>query len=75
MYRILRYLRNALGKGLLFSKSDSLDMVGYTYSDWVGDQIYRRSTSGYFIFVGGNLVTWRRKNQKVIAQSSVEAKF
>lgn len=50
-------------------------MVGYTYSDWVGDQIYRRSTSGYFIFVGGNLVTWRRKNQKVIAQSSVEAKF
>ncbi|BBG93340.1 hypothetical protein Prudu_001319 [Prunus dulcis] len=29
----------------------------------------------YFIFVGGNLVTWRSKKQKVVALSSAEAEF
>ena len=35
----------------------------------------RRSTSGYFTFVVGNLVTWKSKKQNVIARSSAEAEF
>ncbi|KAB2636709.1 hypothetical protein D8674_027243 [Pyrus ussuriensis x Pyrus communis] len=35
----------------------------------------RLSTSGYFTFVGGNLVTWRSKKQKVVALSSAEAEY
>ncbi|RVW78470.1 Retrovirus-related Pol polyprotein from transposon RE1 [Vitis vinifera] len=35
----------------------------------------RRSTSGYFTFVGGNLVTWKSKKQNVVARSSAEAEF
>ena len=35
----------------------------------------RRFTGGYFTFLGGNLVTWRSKKQKVVVLSSVEAKF
>ncbi|RVW73980.1 Retrovirus-related Pol polyprotein from transposon RE1 [Vitis vinifera] len=35
----------------------------------------RRSTSGYFTFVGGNLVTWKSKKQNVVARSSVETEF
>ena len=34
-----------------------------------------KSTSGYFPFVGGNLVTWRGKKQKVVALSSAEVEF
>ncbi|RVW33186.1 Retrovirus-related Pol polyprotein from transposon RE1 [Vitis vinifera] len=34
-----------------------------------------RFTSGYFTFVGGNLVTWKSKKQNVIARSSAEAEF
>ncbi|KAL5743958.1 hypothetical protein ACOSP7_026823 [Xanthoceras sorbifolium] len=34
-----------------------------------------RGELGYFTFVGGNLVTWRSKKQKVVALSSVEAEF
>ena len=33
VYRILRYLKNAPGKGLLFSKHDGLNIEGYTDSD------------------------------------------
>ena len=35
----------------------------------------RRSTSGYFTFICGNLVTWKNKKQNVVARSSVEAEF
>ena len=35
----------------------------------------RRSTSSYFTFVGGNLVTWKSKKHNVVARSSVEAEF
>ena len=59
--RILRYLKSSPGKGILFTKGDSLDINGYTYADWAGSIQDRRSTSAYFTFVGGNLVTWRSK--------------
>lgn len=61
VFRFLKYRKKALGKGLLFGKDDALNVVGYTDADWAGDKIDRRSTSGYFTFVGGNLVTWRSK--------------
>ncbi|RVW47762.1 Retrovirus-related Pol polyprotein from transposon RE2 [Vitis vinifera] len=35
----------------------------------------RRSTSGYFTFICGNLVTWKNKKQNVVARSSAEAEF
>ena len=75
LYRILRYLKSAPRKGLLFSKNGISNIEGYTNSDWAGDQTTRRSTSGYFNFVEGNLVTWKSKKQKVIARSSAEAEF
>ena len=75
VYRILRYLKSAPGKGLLFSKNGISNIEGYTDSDWAGDQTTRRSTSSYFTFVEGNLVTWKSKKHKVVARSSVEAEF
>ncbi|XP_075473306.1 uncharacterized protein LOC142504306 [Primulina tabacum] len=44
-------------------------------ADWAGNISDRKSTSGYFTFVGENLVTWRSKKQKVVALSSPEAEF
>ncbi|XP_006606754.1 uncharacterized mitochondrial protein AtMg00810-like [Glycine max] len=55
--RILRYLKSAPGKGLLFSNHGHLKVEGYTDADWAGSADDRRSNAGYFTFVGGNLVT------------------
>lgn len=73
--RILRYLKASPGKGIMFRKNKHLRIDGYTDADWAENITDRKSTSGYFTFVGGNLVTWRSKKQKVVALSSAEAEF
>ncbi|XP_052296993.1 secreted RxLR effector protein 161-like [Citrus sinensis] len=74
--RILRYLKTNPGKGILFSKNEDYSNVEvYTDADWVGSISDRRFTSGYFTFVGGNLVTWRSKKQHAVARSSAEAEY
>ena len=75
VYRILRYLKRAPGRGLLFLKNEKMVIEGYKDADWAGDLLTRKSTSGYLTFFDGNLVTWRSKKQKVVARSSAEAKF
>ena len=57
--RILRYLKGAPGKGILFTKHANHQSIEvYTDADWAGAVDDRRSTSDYFTFVGGNFVTW-----------------
>jgi len=73
--RILRYLKSCPGKGLMFSKNGHLIVEGYTDADWSGNISDRKSTSGYFMFIGGNLVTWRSKKQNVVALSRAEVEF
>ncbi|KAI5324552.1 hypothetical protein L3X38_033625 [Prunus dulcis] len=73
--RILRYLKVTSGKGLMFCKYGHTDVEGYTDVDWASSITDRHSTSGYFTFVGNNLVTWRSKKQKVVSRSSAEAEY
>ncbi|RVW82714.1 Retrovirus-related Pol polyprotein from transposon RE1 [Vitis vinifera] len=73
---ILRYLKNTPRKRILFAKNvDHQNIEVYIDADWAGAVDDRRSTSGYFTFVGGNLVTWKSKKQNVVARSSAEAEF
>ena len=75
VYRILKYLKQAPGKGLLFKKSGDRRIEAFTDADWAGSVDDRKSTSGYCTQVWGNLVTWRSKKQNVVARSSAEAEY
>ncbi|XP_074347601.1 secreted RxLR effector protein 161-like [Apium graveolens] len=78
VYMILRYLKAAPEKGVMFTNNKHLGVESYTYADWAGCLHDRRSTSGYYTSVGGNLVTWRSKKQPVVALvalSSAEAEY
>ena len=74
--RILRYMKSAPRKGILFAKKENFqNVVTYTDAEWAGSIDNWRLTSGYFTFVGGNLVTWRSKKQNVVSHSSTEAEY
>jgi hypothetical protein len=64
--RILRYVRGTLDNG---------DLIVYSDADWAGCPDTRRSTSGYAVFLGDNLVSWSSKRQNTVSRSSAEAEY
>ena len=73
--RVLRYLKGSLFYGLSFQPSSSLDLIAYIDADWASCPDDRRSTNGYCIFFGGNLVSWSASKQKVVSRSSTESEY
>jgi hypothetical protein len=49
--------------------------VGYSDSDWAGDKVDRKSTSGACKFIGRSLVSWSSKKQNSISLSTAEAEY
>jgi len=73
--RILRYIRGTLDLGLLLRPSIATDLVVYTDADWAGCPDTRKSTSGYAVFLGDNLISWSSKRQNTVSRSNAEAKY
>ncbi|GJY31112.1 ribonuclease H-like domain-containing protein [Tanacetum coccineum] len=73
--RIPRYVQGTLELGLHLYASATTSLVGYTNADWAGCPFTRRSTSGYCVFLGDNLLSWSAKRQHTISRSSAEAEY
>ncbi|GJT19190.1 ribonuclease H-like domain-containing protein [Tanacetum coccineum] len=73
--RILRYVRGTLDHGLQLFSSSTTSLVAYSDADWVNCLTTRRSTSGYCVFLGNNLLSWSSKRQPTLSRSSAEAEY
>ena len=70
---ILCYLKGAPGRGILYSNHGHNRVECFTDADWAESKEDRRSISGYCVFVGGNLVSWKSKKQGVVSRSCAES--
>jgi hypothetical protein len=57
MKHILHYLQGTPEYGLLMRRTSYSDLTIYTDADWASCLDTRCSTSGYAVFLGGNLVS------------------
>nr|GEX29814.1 ribonuclease H-like domain-containing protein [Tanacetum cinerariifolium] len=73
--RILRYVWGTLDYGLQLFASSTTSLVAYSDADWAGCPITRRSTSGYCVFLGNNLLSWSSKRQPTLSRSSAKAEY
>ncbi|GKD85113.1 ribonuclease H-like domain-containing protein [Tanacetum coccineum] len=75
MKRVLRYLRGTTDLGLQLFRSTTSQFIAYYDADWAGCPATHRSTSGYYVFLGDNLLTWSSKRQDMLSRSSAEAEY
>nr|GEV73153.1 ribonuclease H-like domain-containing protein [Tanacetum cinerariifolium] len=61
--------------GLQLFSSSTTYLVAYSDADWAGCPTTRRSTSGYCVFLGNNLLFWSSKCQPKLSRSSAEAVY
>jgi len=72
---VLRYLKGTAQKGLYYSADCSLCLTAYCDVDWGTCTMSAKSLTGYCIFLGSSLVSWKTKKQKTAAKSSAEAEY
>ncbi|XP_022853493.1 uncharacterized protein LOC111374959 [Olea europaea var. sylvestris] len=59
--RILRYFRGTVFQSLLFPSTSSLELRAYSDADHGSDPTDRKSVTGFCIFLGDSLISWKNK--------------
>lgn len=74
--RVLKYLYLTRDLKLTFCKSTNADLLDcYVDSDFAGDIVSRKSTTGYVIRFYGNSIYWKSKKQNCVTKSSSFAEY
>ena len=71
----MRYVKGTLDAGLFLGAGPVDTLTAYSDADWAGCPDSRRSTSGYCVYLGDNLMSWSSKRQTTVSRSSAEAEY
>ena len=71
--RILNFVQGTRTRGILYKAKIDLDLIGFTDSDWAGENIDQKSTSIYVFMLAEGPINWSSKKQSAISLSSIEA--
>ncbi|KAL0428623.1 UNVERIFIED_CONTAM: Retrovirus-related Pol polyprotein from transposon RE1 [Sesamum latifolium] len=74
-FHLIRYLKGCPDRGLFFPSSSSFVVRAYCDADWASCVDSRRSLTGYCVFLGDALISWKTKKQPTVARSTAEAEY
>ena len=74
-YFVPWYLQRTKDYILTYRKSDQLEIIGYSDSDFAGCRDSMKSTSGYIYLLVGGAISWKSVKQSIIASSTMTAEF
>ncbi|GKB98076.1 ribonuclease H-like domain-containing protein [Tanacetum coccineum] len=66
---------STIDHGLQLHVSSTNQLTAYTDTDWDGCPVTQRSTSGYYVFLCDNLLSWPAKRQVTLSRFSAEAEY
>jgi Reverse transcriptase (RNA-dependent DNA polymerase)/Chromo (CHRromatin Organisation MOdifier) domain len=76
--RIMRYLKGTSNYGLIYHKKDlekNIILEALCDSDWAGNIVDRKSTTGYMTMLGETILSWKSGKQECVASSTLEAEY
>ena len=73
--KVMRYLQGTKDYMLMYRRTYSLEVIGYSDADFAGCVDSRKSTSGYIFKLDDGAVSWRSAKQTLTATSTMEAEF
>lgn len=76
--RVIKYIKGTLHYGLIYGKNDlkkNTQFLAYSDEDFAGDYVSRKSTSGYVIKLGNDLIALSSRRQQLVALSTTESEF
>ena len=75
VHRIIQYLQGSPNRGLFFPTGSPLRLIAYSDADWAGCPDTCRSVTGWCLFLGDSLISWKSKKQARVSKSSTESKY
>ena len=75
VHHILHYLPSTPHRGLFFPTRSSLILTAYSDDDWVACPDTRCSMTGWCMYLGDALISWKFKKQDKVSKSSTEAEY
>ena len=66
--RIVRYVKHTVSLGLNFRRSNSTLVSAFSDADWAGCSDVRKSTGGFAVFFGSNLISWCGRKHATVSR-------
>ena len=75
VFQILRYLKNAPGYGIFLPHQNSIHLKAYSDSDWTTCPETKKFFTGFSIYLGESLISWKSKKQQTISKSFSKTEY